>query len=119
MNSVSVVGRTTKKPELQKTTTGKSFTKFIVAVQGYKKEDVDYILVEAWDKRAENIVNFVGKGHRLGISGAIKSNSFEKDNARVYITYVLADRVNFLESKNTNKEKTTNPDGVTEDDLPF
>lgn len=57
MNYVSLMGRLTKDPELKKTSSGKSYCRFSVAVKREFSKDggADFINCIAWDKRAEVI----------------------------------------------------------------
>lgn len=123
MNNVNLIGRLTKKPEIKATPKGKLFTKFTLAVPGFKKEETEFVLVECWEKQAETVVAYVDKGHRVAITGSIKSDSYEKDERKVFVTYVLANRVEFLEPTNKkedgNETKNETVPLITDDDLPF
>ncbi|QGU96740.1 single-stranded DNA-binding protein [Clostridium bovifaecis] len=106
MNRVVLVGRLTKDPELRFTPgTGRAVASFTLAVnRRFKSQgqpDADFIPVVVWGKQAENTANYVGKGRLIGISGAIQTRSYEaKDGTRRYVTEVVADEVQFLESRN-------------------
>lgn len=107
INSVVLVGRLTKDPELRYSPTGIPVCKFILAVnrtftneQG--EREADFISCVAWRKQAENLANFMKKGNLLGIDGRIQTGSFEgQDGKRVYTTDVVADSIQFLESRNS------------------
>lgn len=80
-NNVSLIGRLTKEPELNKTNQGKSIINFTLAVDSYKK-DADgnkkayFIFCTAWNKIAENIASFTHKGDMIAVSGFIESESY-------------------------------------------
>ena len=106
INRVVLVGRLTKDPELRYTPSGIPMTRFTIAVnrtftnQSGERE-ADFIGCVAWRKQAENLANFMRKGNLIGIDGRIQTGSFEgQDGKRVYTTDIVADSVQFLESRN-------------------
>ncbi|MCD3234298.1 single-stranded DNA-binding protein [Clostridium botulinum D/C] len=134
MNRVVLIGRTTKDPELKFTPgAGKAVTKFILAVnRRYKKDgqpEADFLPIVVWGKIAENTANYVRKGSQIGVSGSIRTRSYEaKDGNKRYITEIVADEVQFLDSKNSSQstgssssEEYLDPDvtPVDDGDIPF
>lgn len=113
MNTVQLIGRTTKDIELQATSKNTSFVKFTLAVKRPKREDgtpgADFIACTAWGKRAELLAKYVKKGDQLAVGGEIRSGSYEKDGTKHYTTEVNVTEVEFL----TKKEK---PAEVSDDD---
>lgn len=108
INSVVLVGRLTKDPELKYTQGGIASCRFTLAVnrtftnQAGERE-ADFVNCVAWRKTAENTANFLKKGSLAGIEGRIQTSNFEgKDGNRVFMTEVVADSVQFLEPKNSN-----------------
>lgn len=72
MNYVGLMGRLTRDPELKQTSSGKSYCRFSIAVKKeFVKDGVDFINCVAWDKRAEFIANYFGKGQRILVQGRI------------------------------------------------
>lgn len=106
INRVVIVGRLTKDPDLRYSPSGVPVTRFTVAVnraftnqQG--EREADFINCIAWRKQAENLANYMRKGNLVGIDGRIQTGSFEgQDGKRVYTFEVVADSIQFLESKN-------------------
>ena len=139
INKVILVGRITKDPALRKTQNGTSVVSFTLACNRKVKQDgqpdADFINCQAWGKTAEVICQYVFKGHLLGLEGRIQTRSYDdKDGKRVYVTEVVADSVQFLESKkqaeNVQNEAYTAPvmqnneyadyeSDIETDDLPF
>lgn len=128
MNRVELTGRLTANPELRYDESGKAYTRFTIAVQrNYKNKngeyDADFFNVVTWDKRAETICKNVKKGHRFGVSGKLKNSKYEnKDGETKYITDVILEDFDFLESK--EKEDLPAPEyeesyEPNEDDDPF
>ena len=104
INKVVLVGRLTKDPVLRKTANGVSVTSFTVACTRRFKQDgqpeADFINTVAWNKTADSVSQYTHKGSLVGVEGRIQTRSFDdKDGKRVYVTEVVADSVQFLESK--------------------
>ena len=100
MNTVALIGRLTKDPEV-KYTAGENPTavaRFSIAVNdGYgENERTSFINIVAFGKQAENCERFLSKGRQVGITGRIQTGSYEKDGRTVYTTDVIASRVEFL-----------------------
>lgn len=114
INRVVLVGRLTKDPELRYTPSGIPVTRFTMAVnrtftnqQG--EREADFINCIAWRKQAENLANYMRKGSQIGIDGRIQTGSYEgQDGKRVYTTEVVADSIQFLESKNPQNNSYSN-----------
>ena len=105
MNKVCLVGRLTAKPELRYTGSNVAYTRFTVAVNrtftnSNGQREADFIGTIAWRRQAENICQYLDKGSLVSIDGRIQTGSFtDKDGMRRYTTDVVADNVQFLESK--------------------
>lgn len=96
MNSVTLVGRITAKPELQYTPSQMAITKFTIAVNR-AKEGADFIRVTAFGKRAEAICRYMDKGREIAIRGRIQTGSYKgKDGKTVYTTDVIIDEDEFI-----------------------
>lgn len=104
INRVVLAGRLVKDPVLRKTANGASVVSFTVAcTRRFKQEgqpDADFINTVAWNKTADIVQQYTHKGSLVGVEGRIQTRSFDdKDGKRVYVTEVVADSVQFLESK--------------------
>lgn len=105
MNRVCLIGRLTAKPELRTTNNNLSNTRFTLAVNrnfnnSQGEREADFITIVAWRKQAEIICQYLDKGSLVSIEGRIQTGSFDdKDGNKRYTTEVIADQVNFLESK--------------------
>lgn len=108
LNRVVLVGRLTKDPELRYTPNGVAVANFTLAVnrpftnqQGNR--EADFINCVVWRKAAENLANYMNKGSMIGVEGRIQTRRFEgKDGKTVFVTEVLADNIQFLETKNSS-----------------
>ena len=137
MNAVVLIGRTTRDIDLRRTGNGTAVASFTLAVnRDFKTNDgqeADFIQCVAWKKTAELLEQYVHKGDRIAVNGSIRTRNYEDSHGRtVYITEVLVNHVEFLETKkreqNTyNNNGYTEPDNINdnehfdleEDDLPF
>lgn len=115
MNKVIISGNLTKDIELKKTNTGKSYCSFTVAIND-GGDKTTFIDCQAWDKTAEIMDTFVGKGAKVIVDGRIAVYDYDTQNGKGKKVYVVADRVEF--TKIDNKPKS-NVFEVAPDDLPF
>ena len=103
MNSVVLIGRLTRDPEVRYTAaTQMAVATFTVAIDrpvragGEKQTDFPRVIV--FGKQAENCEKYLAKGRLCGVQGRLQAGSYQnKDGATVYTTDVVADRVEFLE----------------------
>lgn len=107
INRVILVGRLTKDPVLRKTGAGKSVVSFTTACDRKVKVDgqptADFINCIAWNKVADLMAQYLHKGSLVGVEGRIQTRSYDDQTGkRVYITEVVADSVQFLESKSAS-----------------
>ncbi len=117
MNKVIVIGRTTTDIEVKMTQNQTQVATFTLAVPRRSKEDgTDFLNVVAWKALAETASRYVHKGDRVAITGRIQTRNFDgKDGKKVYITEIIADDIEFLESKKTAPQE----EPAETDDLPF
>lgn len=106
MNTVQLIGRMTKDPEVRYTQSGVANTSFTLAVnRNFKnangEREADFVMCTAWRKTAELISQYLNKGSMVGVSGRIQTRNYENQQGqRVYVTEVVVDEVTFVESKN-------------------
>ena len=103
MNSVVLIGRLTRDPEVRYTAaTQMAVATFTVAidrpVRAGGEKQTDFPRVTVFGKQAENCERFLAKGRLVGVQGRLQTGSYtNKDGATVYTTDVVAERVEFLE----------------------
>jgi single-strand DNA-binding protein len=133
INRTLLVGRITRDPEVKKTQSGVSVVSFTLAVnRTYKKEgeqEADFINCVAWRNQADFLGNYITKGALLGVDGRIQTRNYEDQTGKtVYITEVVCETVQALESKQQrDKQDTYTPAPKVEeplieidtDELPF
>ena len=121
MNKAFLIGRLTRDPELRYSSSNTAVVNFTIAIdRQYTNKDgqreTDFIRVVAYNKQAENIKKFITKGSLVAVDGRIQTGSYEKDGQRVYTTDVVADNVQFLESKAQSQNRPVE-DSVTPADF--
>lgn len=133
MNSVNIIGRLTRDPELKKTQSGISVVKFTLAVnRSFRDESgetqADFISCIAWRAQADNLAKYMRQGSLIGLEGRIQTGSYETEQGMRYTTDVVANNITFLESKgsqnNNGYQKQEEPQSYEPDndlsaDLPF
>ena len=112
MNRVELIGRITRDPELRYTSSNIATTRFTLAVnrpfQSQNGEQgTDFINIVVWRKQAENVSKYVSKGSLVAVEGRIQTRNYDKDGQRVYTTDVVADSVQFLETKAQSQNRNT------------
>lgn len=105
INNVTLVGRITRDPELRYTPQNQAVATFSLAVNRQFKNangerEADFINCVIWRQQAENLVNWAKKGALIGITGRIQTRNYENQQGqRVYVTEVVADSFQMLESR--------------------
>lgn len=103
INRVVLVGRLTRDPELRHTTGGKSVVDFSIAVdKRMKPQDgsatADFFRVQAWDKTAEFVANYLTKGRLVAVDGRLTSRKYTaSDGTNREVVEVVADTVQGLD----------------------
>ena len=124
MNKVILVGRITRDPELRTLSSGSSVVNFTIAVGrpvGQNSEqggnNADFINCVIWNKQAENLAKYVKSGQLIGVEGRIQTRNYESNGQTRYVTEVLCDSVQFLETKNSAKNQQTDEPAEEKDDF--
>ena len=124
MNRVTLVGRITKDPEVKMTQSNIAVASFTLAVNRQfadqsGERQADFIQCVVWRKQAENLARFVKKGALLGIEGRIQTRQYEAENGMRYVTEVLCDSIQFLESRSESSETPYKEDDSSADNEEF
>lgn len=108
MNSIVIIGRLTKDVEVRYIpASGKAMATFGVAVnRTYKEKDgstsADFFNVVVFGKLAENCGNYLAKGSLVGVHGQSRNSTYEVNGEKRYKNEIVADTVQFLDSKKNN-----------------
>jgi single-strand DNA-binding protein len=106
-NKVILAGNLTRDPELRYTPKGTAVAKICLAVNrtwtgedGQKKEEVNFIDVEAWGRQGEVIAQYMKKGRPLLIEGRLKLDSWEDKNTKQKVSKlkVVLESFSFIDS---------------------
>lgn len=114
MNKVVLIGRLTRDPELRYTSSNIASTTFTLAVNRQFQNqngvrEADFINIVMWRKQAETAKKYLTKGSLISIEGRIQTRNYDgADGKKVYVTEVVADNFEFLETKG-QKSNTSMP----------
>lgn len=101
MNSVNLIGRLTRDPEVRYSQSNMAVARFSIAIDRPPRQDgtkeTDFPNIVVFGRQAENCEKYLEKGRLVGISGRIQTGSYvNREGNRVYTTEVVANRVEFL-----------------------
>ena len=130
-NKVILIGRLVNTPELNKTANDKSVARATLAVnRRYKgqngEREADFVNVVVWGKLAETLASYASKGSLISLDGELRTRRYEKDNVTHYVTEVLCNGFQLLESRAQRALRENNNAGadladlvLEEEELPF
>jgi len=111
MNNINIIGNLTKDVELKYTQNNKAITTVTLAVnEGYGDSQKTYFIdVQVWEKQAENLAKYCGKGSKIAVSGKLVQQTWEYEGKKQSKVLIQANSVMFLDTKTKDdikKEKT-------------
>lgn len=136
MNSVVLIGRLTRDPELRFIpSTGLAVAKFALAVDRDMSKDkkqeaasqgkptADFINITVFGKTAELCANYLAKGRQCAVQGRIQTGSYTTQTGeKRYTTDVIADRIEFIgardQSSSPQQGRPVQPDSSFFNDFP-
>lgn len=107
MNRVILLGRLSRDPEVRVTQDGQTtVAKFGIAVDRRGKEDkADFFNVTTFNKTAQFAEKYLKKGTKIALSGRLQLDEYtNKDGQKVTNVIIIADEVEFCESKKTEEK---------------
>ena len=126
INKTILMGRVTKDIELRHTSDGTPVCSFTLAVDnGYgENKKTDFINCVAWNKTAEFVKNWFGKGRMMAVIGRLGTRSWEtEDGKKHFATEVVVHEVHFCESKSASEQAQKSAEEefslAVDDDCPF
>jgi len=126
INSVSLIGRAGRDPEVRYFESGSVVANFAIAVNRRSKNDEpDWINLEIWGKQAQVAADYVKKGSLIGLTGSFKLDSWKDRNTGEEKTkpVVRVDRLELLGSRrdteNTNSLQSGSSSRENDDSIPF
>lgn len=132
-NIVCLTGRLTRDPDVRYKE-DLAIARFTLAVArpkvNGKEATSDFPSIIAFGKTAEMAEKYLSKGKLIAIIGRIQTGNYtDKDGKKVYTTDVVAEKIEFLESKRNEEskdepreEQSKIPEGfeqITDDQIPF
>ena len=113
MNKVILIGRLTREPDVRYSQNAEgpmAIARYTLAVDrrrpranGTEEQTADFIGCVAFGRAGEFAEKYLRKGTKIAITGRIQTGSYtNKDGQRVYTTDVVAENVEFAESKNAS-----------------
>jgi single-strand DNA-binding protein len=111
INNVTLVGRLTKDPDLRYTQSGTAVGQFTLAINrnftnANNEREADFINCVIWRKAAESLANYARKGTLIGLTGRIQTRNYDNQQGqRVYVTEVVVENFQLLESKEINEQR--------------
>ena len=129
-NKVILIGRLTSTPEVNKTSNDKSVARATLAVnRRYKgqngERDTDFVNLVIWGKLAETMASYATKGSLISVDGEIRTRRYEKNGTMQYVTEVLCNGFQLLESRAQRAMRENNVSQdladlvLEEEELPF
>lgn len=110
MNSVNMIGRLTKEPELRRTQSGTACCSFSLAVKRPRvKDTTDFHEFVVWQQGAEYLCQYGHKGDIVGVTGYLTTREWQdKEGNKRKAIEVTCDSVELLSSKRST-EGNSNP----------
>lgn len=104
LNSVVLMGRITRDLEIKESTTKAKYVRFTIAIDRPRDKNgdtiADFIECVAWDKRAEFICNYFGKGRMICLTGQLRVDNYkDRQGNSKQANYVLVQQVSFTGEK--------------------
>lgn len=109
MNKVIMMGRLTKDPEVRYSN-DKAVARFSLAVDRRFKRDgeptADFFNVTAFGKLGEFVEKYLKKGTKILMEGEVQNDNYtNRDGQKVYGTRIIANSIEFAESKGEQKQE--------------
>lgn len=112
LNTVILIGRLTKDPDLKYTPAGVAVAQFTLAVDRpftsgeNQQREADFIPIVTWRQLAETVANYTRKGRLVAVEGRIQVRNYENNEGkRVYVTEIIANNVRFLDKAPENAQE--------------
>lgn len=131
LNTITIMGRMTRDPELRRTESGIAVASFTLACerdyapQGGEKE-TDFINVVCWRSTAEFVDKYFSKGRMAVVSGRLQIRDWtDKEGNKRRSAEILADRVYFGDANRDGDAQESKSDFTEisndeeDEDLPF
>ena len=123
INTINLVGRAGREPDVRYFESGSTVANFTIAVNRISRgEEPDWFNLEIWGKQAKIAADYVKKGSLVGITGSLKIDSWKDKNTGEdrFKTVVRVDRLNLLGSRRETDNNNANfSNNNNSGDIPF
>lgn len=131
MNKWEALGRLTRDPEVRYSQSGMAVARFSLAVdRRFAKEgekQADFFNITAFGKLGEFAEKYLKKGTKIALVGRLQQDEYtNRDGQKVTTLGVIAEEIEFCESKKAQEEAKTDangfmpiPDDLDSEELPF
>ena len=103
MNVVTLIGNLATDVDVRELADDKRVASFVLAVdRPNRDEEADFFRIAAWNRQAELCAQYLAKGSHVAVDGRLRSRSWEEEGRRRTAVEVVANRVEFLESRGSN-----------------
>ena len=127
VNSVTLVGRAGRDPEVRYFESGTVVANLTMAVNRRSRDDEpDWFNLEIWGKQAQIAADYVKKGSLIGITGSFKLDSWQDRNTGEERNkpVVRVDRLELLGSKRDSENSNFQSNNsfnqqISNDEIPF
>jgi single-strand DNA-binding protein len=111
LNQCNFIGRLAADPELRYLPAGDAVANFSIAVGRKTKESesTEWVRIVAFKRLAEIIGEHLGKGSRIFVSGSMRTRQYEKDGVKRYVTEIIANELQMLDSKTNTHGASPQP----------
>ena len=108
-NSVQLIGRLGKDPDVKTLTSGKNLATFTLATsdvyynqEGEKVEDTQWHNIVAWGPKADFVSKYLVKGKEIALEGKLVHRSYETESGeKRYITEINVNELLMVGGKKT------------------
>ena len=124
MNKVELIGNLTRDVDLTTTPSGEAVARFTIAVQRrYTNQDgvreADFVNCVVWRNQAENLAKYCHKGDKIAVVGEVRTRTYEVDGEKRFTTEILANEIEFINTKKQEEQPTEEMQPVDDGSLPF
>lgn len=121
MNRVDIIGRIVREIKTESSTSGTTYLRNSIAVDRKGKNDeTDFFEVTAFGKTAEFIEKYFSKGRKIAISGHLQSSNYKDKEGKSHTSVaIIADEVDFCDSKAEPKTDNDLTNVKVDEELPF
>lgn len=125
MNSVNLMGRLTRDPDIKQGQSVK-VARYTLAVDRRKAKNgeqaADFISIVSFDRSADFVEKYLHKGSKIAVHGRLQTGSYtNRQGVKIYTTDVVTDDIEFAESKKAAGDNQDDGGFVDAamDDVPF